>query len=107
MSPPVCTISDLPPGTLLRVELKDGTPVCLGNHDGRVFALHDRCTHADFSLSAGELMPDGRVQCLWHGAIFDAATGAVCQGPATDPVPTFAVRVQDGQVFVERPGSTT
>ena len=101
MSPPVCTISELPPGTLLRIELADGTPVCLGNHAGRVFALHDRCTHADFSLSAGELMADGRVQCLWHGATFDAVTGAVCRGPATDPVATFGVRVVDGDVFVD------
>ena len=104
---PVCTLTDVPPGTLLRVELGDGTPVCLGNHDGRLFALHDRCTHADFSLSAGELMPDGRVQCLWHGAVFDGITGAVCRGPATDPVPTFAVRVLDGQVFVEPARATT
>ena len=99
-STPVARLDDLAPGTLLRVELDDGTPVCLGNHDGRVFALHDRCTHADFSLSAGELMPDGRVQCLWHGATFDTTTGAACRGPATDPVPTFGVQVTDGQVFV-------
>ena len=103
----VARLEDLAPGTLLRVELADGTPVCLGNHDGRLFALHDRCTHADFSLSAGELMPDGRVQCLWHGAVFDGITGAVCRGPATDPVPTFAVHVLDGQVFVEPARATT
>ena len=99
----MCFLADVPVGTLLRVELADGTPVCVGNHEGRVFALHDRCTHAEFSLSAGELMADGRVQCLWHGATFDSTTGAPCRGPATEPVPTFAVRVLDGLVFVERP----
>jgi 3-phenylpropionate/trans-cinnamate dioxygenase ferredoxin subunit len=66
-----------------------------------VFALHDRCTHADYSLSAGELLPDGTVQCLWHGARFDCRSGAVRQGPATDAVATLAVRVEGEDVFVE------
>ena len=101
MSIPVCALSDLPEGSLLGVTLPDGTPVCLGNYEGRVFALYDRCTHADFSLSSGELMARGRVQCLWHGATFDGETGAVCRGPATEPVATFAVRLEDDQVFVE------
>ena len=75
--------------------------MCLVRHDGTVWALHDRCTHADFSLSAGELLADGTVQCLWHGARFDCRSGAVRQGPATDDVPTFAVRVEGEDVFVE------
>ena len=66
-----------------------------------MYALHDRCTHAEYSLSAGELNADGTVQCLWHGARFDCRTGAVRQGPATDDVPTFAVRVEGEAVYVE------
>ena len=98
---PVCRLSDIPPDGLLPATLADGTVVCLVRHAGAVYALHDRCTHADFSLSAGELLPDGTVQCLWHGARFDCRTGAVKQGPATDDVPTFAVRVEDGEVYVQ------
>jgi 3-phenylpropionate/trans-cinnamate dioxygenase ferredoxin subunit len=98
---PACRLSDFPPDGLLGVTLPDGTPVCLVRHDGAVHALHDRCTHAEYSLSAGELRADGTVQCLWHGATFDCRTGAVRRGPATDPVPTFAVRVEGDAVFVE------
>lgn len=98
---PVCSLSDIPPDGLLGVTLADGTPVCLVRHEGTVHALHDRCPHAEFSLSSGELLPDGTVQCLWHGARFDAATGVVRQGPATDDVATYAVRVEAGRVFVD------
>ena len=98
---PVCRLADIPPDGLLPVTLADGTPVCLVRHEDAVYALHDRCTHAEYALSAGELLPDGTVQCLWHGATFDCRTGAACRGPATDPVRTFAVRVEGEDVFVE------
>lgn len=104
---PVASLADFPPDGLLGITLADGTPVCLVRHEEQVHALHDRCTHAEYSLSAGELLPDGSVQCLWHGATFDCRTGGVCRGPATEPVRTFAVRVVDGAVFVEGPGSGT
>lgn len=97
---PVAGLSDIPPDGLLGVTLDDGTPVCLVRHAGAVHALHDRCPHAEFSLSSGELLPDGTVQCLWHGARFDCATGAVRQGPATDDVATYEVQVQGEHVFV-------
>ena len=97
----VAKLSDIPRDGLLAATLDDGTPVCLVRHDGTVFALLDRCTHADYSLSAGELLPDGTLQCLWHGARFDCRSGAVRQGPATDPVATFAVRVEGESVYVE------
>jgi 3-phenylpropionate/trans-cinnamate dioxygenase ferredoxin subunit len=96
----VARLGDFPPDGLLGVTLADGTPVCLVRHEGAVHALHDRCPHAEFSLSSGELLPDGTVQCLWHGARFDCRTGAVRQGPATDDVVTYEVRVEDERIFV-------
>ena len=104
MTAPVARLADFPPDGLLPVSLADGTPVCLVRQGEAVWALHDRCSHADFALSAGELLADGTVQCLWHGARFDCRTGAVRQGPATDPVRTFAVRVEGDEVWVEPTG---
>jgi 3-phenylpropionate/trans-cinnamate dioxygenase ferredoxin subunit len=97
----VARIGDIPPDGLLGVTLPDGTPVCLVRHGGAVHALHDRCTHAEYSLSAGELEADGTVQCLWHGATFDCRTGAVRRGPARKPVRTFAVRVIGDEIHVD------
>ena len=90
---PVARLADLPPGTLLGVTLPDGTPICLANVDGTVRAVHDVCTHQAFTLSSGELAAQGQIECAWHGARFDAATGTVCRGPACDPVATYEVRV--------------
>lgn len=102
----VARLGDIPPDGLLGVTLADGTPVCLVRHAGAVFALHDRCPHADFSLSSGELLDDGTVQCLWHGARFDCATGAVRQGPATDDVTTYAVRLEGEAIHVTTRGTS-
>ena len=88
----VARLDDLPPGTLLGVALPDGTPICLANVDGAVRAVHDCCTHQAFTLSSGELA-EGEIECAWHGARFDAATGAVRRGPACDALATYAVRV--------------
>ena len=103
----VASTADLPDDGLRRVVLPDGTPLCLVRHAGAWSALHDRCTHAEFSLSSGELLPDGAVECLWHGATFDCRTGAVRQGPATDPVRSYAVRVDGEAILVDdAPGPT-
>ena len=44
--------TDLPPGEPTLVEVAE-TPICLVNVDGTVLAVHDVCTHALASLSAG------------------------------------------------------
>lgn len=66
----------------------------------QVYALGDRCSHAEASLSEGEVF-DGEIECPRHGAVFDLATGAAKSLPATRPVPTYGVRVRDGVVEVE------
>src|SRR5256885_3065929 len=73
---------------LLGVDI-DGDRVCLVRLGDDVFALEDRCTHALFPLSRGELMPDGVLQCAWHGAQFDCRTGSPCRGPATVDAQTY------------------
>ncbi|HEU4989128.1 MAG TPA: Rieske 2Fe-2S domain-containing protein, partial [Gemmatimonadaceae bacterium] len=72
----------------------------LYNVDGRIGALHDCCSHAEFLLSDGVIHHDGTVECVWHGARFDCRTGAVAKGPAVDPVPLYDVRVEDGKILV-------
>ncbi len=64
-----------------------------------VYAIGDRCSHAEASLSEGEIF-DGEVECPRHGSAFDLATGTPQTLPATRPVPVYAVEVVDGDVYV-------
>jgi 3-phenylpropionate/trans-cinnamate dioxygenase ferredoxin subunit len=95
----VAALADVPEGGLLAAAA-GGRRVCLTRAGGTVTALDDCCTHADFALSEGELHPDGSVECAWHGARFDRATGAVVRGPACDPVAAHDVLLLDGDVLV-------
>jgi 3-phenylpropionate/trans-cinnamate dioxygenase ferredoxin subunit len=94
----VATLDELLPGVLLQVEA-DGVKVVLAQVDGTVCALKDRCSHADFPLSDGEL-EGSTLKCQHHGAKFDMCSGRVLQLPAVRPVERFEVRVEDDQVYL-------
>ena len=68
-------------------------------------AFDDRCTHRGGSLADGVVI-SGQVQCPWHGSQFDVRTGAVCNGPATEPIRTYRVEVRGADILVhlESPG---
>jgi 3-phenylpropionate/trans-cinnamate dioxygenase ferredoxin component len=77
-----------------------GREIVLCNVEGEVYALQGMCTHEDLPLDGGEV-EDGVLTCEWHGAEFDACTGAVRGLPATQALRTFPARVDDeGRVWV-------
>lgn len=84
----------------LKAVMAEGIPVVLANVDGTLCALRDQCSHEDYPLSDGEL-EDGEVVCIYHGARFDACTGARKALPAVRPVQSFPVEVRDGEIFVD------
>ncbi len=96
----VASVSQIPLEGVLAVVKSDGQRVCLIRSQERISAVADNCTHQDFEMALGDVLPDGSIQCAWHGARFDCATGAVKQGPATEPLPVFEVRIEEGEVFV-------
>lgn len=101
----VAKASDLLDSGLLAVRLADGREVCLYRVGDTIGAVDNVCTHAEFAMSDGQLYGDASgarctIECVWHGARYDCRTGAVLRGPATDPLPVYAVRVVDGVVYV-------
>ncbi len=94
-------LSDLPVGGARRVE-HGGTAVAVFRSGDEVHAIADRCSHAEASLSEGDVF-DTEVECPRHGAAFDFTTGAALTLPATKPVAVFATEVRDGDVFLEIP----
>lgn len=81
-----------------------GRRVVLCRTHGGLFALEDRCTHAEASMSEGRLR-GCRLVCPLHGATFDVRDGQVLGGPASTPLTCFPVRVVEGRVEVLLEGS--
>jgi 3-phenylpropionate/trans-cinnamate dioxygenase ferredoxin subunit len=99
----VAKVEEVPDEGTFGVVKSTGEPICLIRHGGRITAVSDNCTHQDFAMSLGDVLPDGTIECAWHGTRFDCATGAVRQGPATDTLPVFAIRIEDAMVLVGPP----
>ncbi|MGY6499946.1 MAG: non-heme iron oxygenase ferredoxin subunit [Acidimicrobiales bacterium] len=98
-----CALDDIDPGTAHRVEI-DGLAVALVRIDDDVYAIGDRCTHQDISLSEGDVDTDDRtLECWKHGSAFSLVTGEPTCLPATRPTPVFTVSVTDGDVYLEIP----
>lgn len=77
-----------------------GRKIAVANVDGTLHAFDDTCTHAQCSLSEGEL-EGTNVECPCHGSVFDVTNGAVMNAPATEPVDSFPVRVQGDELQIE------
>jgi 3-phenylpropionate/trans-cinnamate dioxygenase ferredoxin subunit len=95
------SLADIPDGGTLSFVLPSGDRVCLIRRGDQVSALRDECTHQAMPLSAGEVLPDGTIECAWHGARFDCVTGAVLRGPAEEGVLAYRVRVEGEVVLVD------
>jgi nitrite reductase/ring-hydroxylating ferredoxin subunit len=51
-------------------------------------------------MSSGAVLSGGRIECGWHGTVYDCCTGAVERGPATEPIAVYEVSVVDGAIHV-------
>jgi len=93
-----CALSELEDGAPHRVEL-GGVPVAVVRAEGQVFAINDICSHANVSLSEGEV-EDCTIECWLHGSTFDLRTGKPSGLPATRPVPVYPVKIVGDDVLV-------
>ena len=99
-------VSEIPEGTGKCVEV-NGRRVGLFNLEGEVYAISDTCTHAEASLSEGDV--DGEeIICPLHGAIFDLKSGEALAPPADEPVNTYKVRTNgdDIEIDMDSPADT-
>jgi nitrite reductase/ring-hydroxylating ferredoxin subunit len=77
-----------------------GKRIAIAKVGDAFYAFGDICTHQGCSLAEGQL--DGTtVTCPCHGSEFDVTTGEVVGGPASEPVRSYRVRIEDGLVRVE------
>ncbi|MEY2455230.1 MAG: 3-phenylpropionate/trans-cinnamate dioxygenase ferredoxin component [Acidimicrobiaceae bacterium] len=97
----VCSKDDLEPCSAKRVEV-NGHTLALVRIDDDFYAIGDRCTHADISLSEGEVLCREReIECWKHGSTFSLLTGEPQSLPATRAVPVYDVTVDGDDVMVK------
>lgn len=83
----VVDISDISAGAMRHVDIGQ-EEVLVANHDGKVYALCDRCSHMNAPLSMGSL--NGKVvTCPMHAAKFDVTTGKKLAEPVTPDMSKF------------------
>ncbi|MEO8092185.1 MAG: Rieske 2Fe-2S domain-containing protein [bacterium] len=100
----VCVVEETPHGTL-----------AVGISGGEPFAVSNRCRHLFASLGQGRVADDGCLECPWHGARYDVATGKMTRGPQGKFKPlagavkattgarslsTFAVEIREGAIWL-------
>lgn len=90
--------SDLQENTPVKVEL-NGKDLCVVRQGSEVFAIDDICSHAEASLSEGDVTP-GKIECWLHGAEFDLRSGEALTPPAIAPVTTYSVTIEGESVKI-------
>jgi 3-phenylpropionate/trans-cinnamate dioxygenase ferredoxin subunit len=91
-------LTEIPAGRGHRVDIA-GHRIALFRIDDVVYAIADRCSHAEASLAEGDVF-DTMVECPRHGSEFDLITGEPGALPATRPVAVYPTEVDGDDVFV-------
>jgi 3-phenylpropionate/trans-cinnamate dioxygenase ferredoxin component len=99
----VCGLAELEPGVARRVDV-DGHRIALIRIGDDIYAVGDRCSHADYSLAEGEVdVFDLTIECPKHGSTFSLESGEPQTLPATLPIPVYRVEVDGDDVKVVLP----
>ncbi len=67
--------------------------------DGAVYATDSHCTHGHARLCEG-FVEGHEVECPLHQGRFDLRTGQPTCAPVVEPLKTYPVRVEGGQVYL-------
>jgi 3-phenylpropionate/trans-cinnamate dioxygenase ferredoxin subunit len=97
---PAIRLDDLPDVGAVLVSIDNQRLAIVRDEDGGLHAVDDTCSHANVSLSEGEV--DGcTIECWLHGSRFDLRTGKPTSLPAIRPIAVFPIQIEDGTVLVD------
>ncbi|MDJ0270921.1 MAG: non-heme iron oxygenase ferredoxin subunit [Aigarchaeota archaeon] len=94
-----CSLSELPEGERIVVDV-EGESILVLNHEGRIYAISNICTHEDAEMVSG-IVIDDTITCPVHLSRFRLDSGEVLNPPATKPLKTYKVVIREEEVFVE------
>lgn len=92
-------LDQLQSGKPVKLE-KEGKRICVTRVGDEVFAIDDTCTHAEASLTEGDVS-GFKIECWLHGAEFDLRTGEAITLPATIALATYPVKIEANSITVE------
>ena len=95
----VCAVGDLPAVGAVQVQIEGKLVAIVRDSAGEIHAIDDTCSHANVSLSEGDV-EDTAIECWLHGSRFDLRSGKPIGLPATTPIAVYPVKIDGGDVFV-------
>ena len=95
----VCAVDDLPKVGALQADILGKLVAIVRDSGGDIHAIDDTCSHANVSLSEGDVEGDA-IECWLHGSRFDLRSGKPIGLPATTPIAVYPVNIDGGDVFV-------
>ena len=99
----VADITDIDLNQSQSIDL-NGSDILICHTNNGIFAIEDRCSHADIPLCGGQII-DNFISCPVHGAVFDLTNGSVQSPPAFEDIKTFQVKVEGTSISVKKPFS--
>ena len=96
----VADIKDIPSTKMKQAHI-DGENICVNNIEGKYYAIGSICTHEGGPLADG-MLAGYEVECPWHGSKFDVRTGEVKEPPASEPEPTYHVKVDNNDILIKK-----
>jgi 3-phenylpropionate/trans-cinnamate dioxygenase ferredoxin subunit len=95
-----CASDDILPEDVIRFDHGDRTFAIYRTADGRYFATDGLCTHEEAHLADGFVMGT-IIECPKHNGRFDFTTGEAKGAPVCIDLARYAVKVENGRVFVD------
>lgn len=97
----VCALDDIADGAAKRLAVGD-VQIAVVRIGETVYAINDICSHANVSLSGGDVWCDElELECPKHGSVFNLETGQPGTLPATQPVAVYKASVIEGKIVVD------
>ena len=96
----VADITDIDLNQSLSFEINGKDVLICHTYEG-VFAVEDKCSHADIPLCGGQII-DNYITCPVHGAVFDLKDGSVQAPPAFEDLETFEVSIEGTSISVKK-----
>ena len=94
----VARADELTEGNMRAFKVMD-TKIAVANVGGSFYAFDDTCTHEGCSLAEGDL-EETVLTCSCHGSQFDVSNGELLQGPAQEPLKSYEMRVEEGNLEI-------